>query len=148
MPTSTLGIATLPFTPCSEERIEELADFIAEALGPDDNWTVTPLAQTIVIERPGAPWQWWLSAVEMDLASIIAAGEPSGAFHAAWTRLVARARKERRSPVLFTHHEGSWWMWTPIDVCDAPARVQIRVNAHAVHGMPVTTNTVSAFAWS
>ncbi len=148
MATTTLGIATLPFTPCSEERIEELADLITEALGPDDGWTVTPLTQTVVIERPGAPWQWRLSAVEMDLASIIAAGEPSGAFHAAWTRLVARARKERRAPVLLTHHEGSWWMWTPLDVCDAPARVQLRVNAHAVHGMPVTTNTVSAFAWS
>lgn len=148
MQTSTLGIATLPFTPCSEERIEELADFIAEALGPDDGWTVTPLAQTVVIERPGAPWQWWLSAIEMDLASIIAAGEPSGAFHAAWTRLVARARKERRSPVLFTHHEGSWWMWTPLDICDAPAAVKLRIDAREVFGLPVNADTVSAFAWS
>ena len=148
MPTSTLGIAALPFTSCSEERIEGLADFIAEALGPDANWTVTPLAQTVVIERPGDPWQWWLQAVEMDLASIIAAGEPSGAFHAAWTRVVARARKECRSPVLFTHHEGSWWMWTPIDVCDAPAAVKLRIDARAVFGLPVNADTVSAFAWS
>lgn len=135
-------------TPCSEERIESLADFIAEALGPDDGWLVAPLAETIRVKRPGATWQWWLSAVEMDLASIIAAGEPSGAFHAAWARVVARAREERRSPVLFTHHEGSWWMWTPIDVCDAPARVQLRVNARAVFGLPVATNTLAAWAWS
>ena len=148
MQTSTLGIATLPFTPCSEERIEELANLVAEALGPDDGWTVTPLAQTLRIERPGAPWQWWLSAVEMDLASIIAGGEPSGAFHAAWCRVVARARKERRAPVLFTHHEGSWWMWTPLDICDAPAAVKLRIDARAVFGLPVNADTVSAFAWS
>ena len=84
----------------------------------------------------------------MDLASIIAAGAPSGAFHAAWTRRVARARKERGAPVLFTHHEGSWWMWTPIDVCDAPAAVKLRIDARAVFGLPVNADTVSAFAWS
>jgi len=140
--------STLAFRPCFEEHIEKLSDLFAEALGPDDGWTVTPLAQTIRVERRGATWRWRISTAEMDLASIIGDGDPSRAFHAAWIAASTAAKTCRQAPVLFTHHEGVWWMWTTSDICDAPTRVQLHLGVNAVHGLPVTADTLSALAWS
>lgn len=140
--------STLAFRPCFEERIEELANLFVEALGPDDGWSFVPLAQTIRVERRGVTWRWRISTAEMDLASIIGDGDPSRAFHAAWMAASEAAKTCRQAPVLFTHHEGVWWMWTASDICDAPARVQLHLGVNVVHGLPVNEDTLAAWAWS